>query len=77
MWPTTTLTPSDLPRTVRGRPQASVAVVTQLVTHPPGCVAREGDAVAVATGLIPRPGPAWRYLMSCGASWNVVLRSSS
>src|SRR6185437_12509418 len=35
MWPTTALTLSDLPRTVRGRPLAYVAVVTHLVTHPP------------------------------------------
>jgi hypothetical protein len=38
MRPTTTLTPSDLRRTVRGRPLVSVAVVTHLVTH------RQGDA---------------------------------
>ena len=35
IWLTTTLTPSDLPRTVRGRPLTSAAVVTHLVTHLP------------------------------------------
>jgi hypothetical protein len=58
MRPTTTLTPSDLPRTVRGvswRPLVSVAVVTQLLTCQ-GCVPRQGDAVVVATGLMP-PAP--------------------
>ena len=38
MWPTTTLAPSDLPTPsvdALWRPLVSVAVVTQLVTHPP------------------------------------------
>jgi hypothetical protein len=47
---------------VRWRPLVSVAVVTELVTHPPK------GTLAVATGTGPntiRHGPAWRCLMSC------------
>src|SRR5690348_16655524 len=51
MWPTTTHTLSDLPRTVRGRPLASAGVCG-------GCYSfsyspAKGGAAAVATGLIP------------------------
>ena len=52
MWPTTILTPSDLPHTVRGSPLAFaiiVAVVTQFVTH---LLTRQGPS-SVVTGLIP------------------------
>jgi len=53
MWSTTVLTPSDLPRTVRGRPQASAGVCggCYSVSYSPcqGCVARQGDVVVVAT----------------------------
>src|SRR5207247_5962761 len=44
MRPTTTLTTSDLPRTVRGRPLVSVAVVTN---PPRGCSGRGDYSLAV------------------------------